>query len=79
MISLLQVNNDPSLLELSKKYLEWEGEFRVDTILSVPEALTLTGSKNSTPFSEYAMPVMDGIPLLNTCGLRGLTYRSFFS
>ena len=38
-ISVLYVDDEPDLLELCKVFLEMNGEFKVDTLTSVKEAL----------------------------------------
>jgi PAS domain S-box-containing protein len=65
MYSLLYVDDEPSLLELAKIYLERTHSFSVATITSVNEALELL--KNRTfdgIISDYAMPGRDGIDFL---------------
>lgn len=65
MISILYVDDEPGLLELSRIFLEQTGEFRVDTVESAEEALVLL---KKTPYdaviSDFQMPGMDGISLL---------------
>ena len=67
MISVLFADDDASLLELCKIFLEQTGDFRVDTAESAEEAL-LQFSK--IPFdaiiSDYLMPETDGITLLKS-------------
>lgn len=65
MISVLYVDDEPDLLELCKLFLEQAGDFRVETVQSPLEVLSLL-AKN--PFDaivcDYQMPEMDGINLL---------------
>jgi len=65
MYSLLYVDDEPSLLELAKVYLERTHTFSVDTKTSANEGLELL--KTSTfdaIISDYAMPQKDGIEFL---------------
>ncbi|HNX17367.1 MAG TPA: PAS domain S-box protein [Methanoregula sp.] len=65
MISVLYVDDEPTLLEVGKIFLERKGEFSVDTISSVPEALTrLDTKKYDAIISDYQMPGIDGISFL---------------
>lgn len=65
MISALYVDDDPTLLDLGKIFLERADGIHVDTVLSAQEAMTKI---RSTPYdvviSDYQMPVMDGIAFL---------------
>jgi PAS domain S-box-containing protein len=65
MYSLLYVDDEPSLLELAKVYLERSHTFSVVTKISANEGLDVL--KNGTfdaIISDYAMPVIDGIEFL---------------
>ncbi len=65
MISVLYVDDEPSLLEIGKLFLEQNSQFSVDIITSAPAALTLLKTKRyDAIISDYQMPVMDGIEFL---------------
>jgi PAS domain S-box-containing protein len=65
MISVLYVDDEPSLVEIGKLFLERTGNFSVKTQTSAKDALTDLATQ---PFdcivSDYQMPEMDGIVLL---------------
>jgi PAS domain S-box-containing protein len=74
MISVLYVDDEPSLLEIGKLFLECHGQFSVDTIISAPDALTLIKTKPyDAIISDYQMPEMDGIELLKKVRASGNT------
>jgi len=66
MDSLLYVDDEPALLEISKVFLEQTGEFTVTTVGGAGEALRTL--EETGPFdlviSDYQMPERDGIELL---------------
>ncbi|MFA5295836.1 MAG: PAS domain S-box protein [Methanoregulaceae archaeon] len=65
MITVLFVDDEPMLLELSKRYLETTGKFRVDTATSAQVALgKLEVSPYDAVVSDYQLPGMDGITFL---------------
>ena len=65
MISVLYVDDEPSLLEICRTFLEQTGEFRVDTCESAKEALVrLSHTAYDAIISDYQMPFVDGITLL---------------
>ncbi len=65
MISVLYVDDEPDLLEISKLFLEQGGEFAVDVTTSATAALGMISSKNyDAIISDYQMPGMDGIAFL---------------
>ncbi|KUG11626.1 sensory transduction histidine kinase [hydrocarbon metagenome] len=65
MITVLFVDDEPMLLELSKRYLETTGKFRVDTATSAQAALgKLEVSPYDAVVSDYQLPGMDGITFL---------------
>jgi len=74
MITILYVDDEESLLELGKLFLERSGQFSVDIITSAPEALTLIGQKPyDAIISDYQMPEMDGIEFLKRVRASGKT------
>ncbi|MCK4270782.1 MAG: response regulator, partial [Methanogenium sp.] len=65
MISLLYVDDEPALLDITKIFLEKHGEFRVDTVESAPEAMQkLQAVSYDAIISDYEMPEMNGIDFL---------------
>lgn len=74
MISVLYVDDETELLELSRLFLEATGEFSVTTAESAESALRLL---ETTTFdiilSDYLMPEMDGIVFLKTIHSRAIT------
>ena len=65
MISVLYVDDEPSLLDATKKFLEAKNELLVDTASNVPEALELLKiRKYDIIISDYQMPDIDGIEFL---------------
>jgi PAS domain S-box-containing protein len=64
-IQVLCVDNESSLLEMEKVFLEQSGELSVDTVISAPAALDNLNKKNYDAIvSNYQMPEMDGIEFL---------------
>ena len=65
MISVLYVDDETSLLEIMKLFLERTGEFSVDTAESASIAITMLKEKSyDVVVSDYQMPGMDGIEFL---------------
>ncbi len=66
-IEILYVDDEPSLLEICKEFLETRGDITVDTIGSGQAALRRMAEKRyDAIISDYQMPTMDGITLLKT-------------
>ncbi len=65
MISVLYLDDEATLLEVCKLFLERTGEFLVNTECSPRLALdTLRGGSYDAVISDYQMPEMDGIEFL---------------
>ncbi len=65
MISVLYVDDETSLLDVTKIYIERTGEFSVDTTPSARTALTIMDTRMyDAVISDYQMPDMDGIEFL---------------
>ncbi|MFA6332851.1 MAG: response regulator [Methanoregula sp.] len=65
MISVLYVDDDRVLLEISKQFLEAKGNFHIDTTESADQALEILNTRvYDAIISDYQMPVMDGIEFL---------------
>lgn len=63
--TVLYVDDEEPLLEISKIFLEQSGAFTIDTACSGPEGLErLRTSSYSAVISDYEMPGMDGIAFL---------------
>ena len=65
MISVLYVDDEQTLLDLTKLFLEYRGEFSVDTKKSVEEGLAvLKTRKYDAVISDFQMPGIDGLEFL---------------
>jgi PAS domain S-box-containing protein len=65
MYSVLYVDDEPSLLDIGRQFLERSGEFRIDTSISAKEALEKIGSTTYDAIvSDYQMANIDGIEFL---------------
>jgi PAS domain S-box-containing protein len=74
MITILYVDDEPSLLDIGKVFLERDGEFVVDTSASAEKALAFLGSRSyDAIISDFQMPGMDGIHFLKEIRKAGNT------
>ena len=65
MITILLVDDMPDLLEITRIFLEKEGDLAVDTAMSAEEAFRMLHErKYDAVVSDYNMPEMDGLALL---------------
>jgi PAS domain S-box-containing protein len=65
MITVLYVDDEPTLLEIAQLILEQSGEFRVVTLTSAQDALDSPSIRSCDAIiSDYQMPEMDGIAFL---------------
>jgi PAS domain S-box-containing protein len=72
MISVLYVDDEEPLLEITKIYLEDTGNFNVETLASAPAALErLTDTFYDCIVSDYQMPDMNGIEFLQKLRSQG--------
>jgi glycosyltransferase involved in cell wall biosynthesis/CheY-like chemotaxis protein len=73
MISVLLVEDEPEVLELTRLFLERDTELSVDACLSVKEALQKLNHKiYNVIVSDYFMPEITGIQLLKTLKFQGI-------
>jgi len=73
MITVLFVDDEPALLDVSRLYLEKTGEIKVDTCYSAEQALEILRERTyDVIVSDYEMPGMDGISFLKTVRKLGI-------
>jgi glycosyltransferase involved in cell wall biosynthesis/CheY-like chemotaxis protein len=73
MISVLLVEDEPEVLELTRLFLERDTELSIDACLSVNEALRKLNHKvYNVIVTDYVMPEENGIQLLKTLKFRGI-------
>jgi len=74
LVRVLHVDDDRSLLEVTRQCLELQGPFQVDSASSVDEALELLkkGAYDAV-VSDYQMPCKDGLEFLKELRLSGNT------
>lgn len=69
---ILYVDDEPGLLEIGKAFLEQTGGMEVETSIEASEALNRLRQEHfDAVVSDYQMPVMDGIELLEAIRARG--------
>ena len=74
VIRVLYVDDEPSLLELAKVFLERYGDFAVTVATSAAEAIRILRQERfDTIVSDYQMPDMDGIAFLRHLKAEGNT------
>lgn len=74
MISVLLVDDDPTILDITRLYLQRGGEFSVATCRSAIDALGMLDNRSfDAIISDYEMPDMDGIEFLKVIRARGDT------
>jgi len=72
MISVLFVDDEPALLEITRLYLEKSGSIAIETCRSALEALgVLKNRQFDVIVSDYEMPLMDGIMFLKILRAEG--------
>jgi PAS domain S-box-containing protein len=65
MIKVLYTDDEPSLLQIGKLFLERSGQLEVDTAISAKDAIQILNDHAfDVIVSDYQMPEMDGIELL---------------
>lgn len=72
MITVLLVDDDPALFNVTKLLLERDGDIEVEVCSAARRALELIGEhRYDVIISDYDMPVMNGLELLRTLRSRG--------
>ncbi|KQC05629.1 MAG: hypothetical protein APR55_05635, partial [Methanolinea sp. SDB] len=72
MYQVLCVDDEPAILEITRLFLEKNGDFMIDCCLSAGEALdTIARASYDAIVSDYQMPEMDGIEFLKALRASG--------
>ena len=72
VIRVLLIDDEPSLLEISKQFLEFDHSISVDAAISATDAQKLIGRREyDVIVSDYYMPGKDGIQLLKEIRMAG--------
>ncbi|MEN6443227.1 MAG: PAS domain S-box protein [Methanoregula sp.] len=67
MLSVLYVDDEEALLDITKIFLESSGELKIDTCSNPKDALYMLGTRTyDVIVSDYEMPELNGIELLKT-------------
>jgi PAS domain S-box-containing protein len=73
-MELLYVDDEPSLLELGKEFLELESDLYVTTLINPAEALGLLNDRHfDIIISDYMMPEMTGLEFFKQLRILGIT------
>jgi PAS domain S-box-containing protein len=73
MLSVLYVDDEEALLEITRIFLENSGELKIDTCSNPNDALDLLSTRAfDVIVSDYEMPGLNGIELLKTIKSRGI-------
>jgi CheY-like chemotaxis protein len=73
IISLLIVDDDPSVRERAQAFLEGTGRFSCTMAASAEDALPLLPGRFDAVVSDFEMPGLTGIALLRALRLRGIS------
>ncbi len=74
MIRALCIDDDPALLEISKTFLERDGEIAVEPSTSAMDAMVMLETKHfDVIVCDYQMPKIDGIQFLKSIRIQGRT------
>jgi PAS domain S-box-containing protein len=74
MIRALCIDDDPALLDISKIFLERDGEIVVEPSISAMDAMVMLETKHfDVIVCDYQMPKIDGIQFLKSLRIQGRT------